>query len=162
MYFTYVNTYCILLRVCVHTVLPPAPDVWATPNDTLTENEVVTMECRVTRANPPAELVWKYDGYMVVTPTSYTPATSWMDTTISIISITASRHDHGRTYTCYAHNTLNVNTPISSSISLSVLCTYSISELYIRRGTLIRARNFLHDGVQCKQLLLLISIKCVC
>lgn len=144
-------TYCCVFHVCkyvfycgrlrVHTVLPPAPDVWASPNDTLTENEVVTMQCHVTRANPPAELVWKYDGYMVVTPTSYTLATSWTDSTISIISITASRHDHGRTYACHAHNTLNVDSPISSSISLSVLCTYIISKNYICSGRCINTQG---------------------
>ena len=107
---------------CTIKAAPALPRTSLTPDGVLQDGQTVSMQCNVTGASPPADLVWKYDGYMVVQPTHYQKASSWTDYSVSVITVTVSRYDNGRTYTCYASNSLNINTPTTSSISLSVLC----------------------------------------
>jgi len=98
-----------------------------------TEGDRISLTCSSSGGNPAPTFVWRKQrkngtevdltpGYILMNKETPVP----MGVSSSLIVVAMDYTDNGAVYYCFVHNVLNVGSPLSGSVPLTVLCMFII------------------------------------
>lgn len=97
------------------------------PDAAVTAGDAVTLTCTISGAKPAANATWfnRSDALDVVPRTRVDLAADGTFTTVSVVEVAVSRHDHRGTYYCKGSNSVlqsKGEAPLLKSLDIEVLC----------------------------------------